>query len=92
MPIYEYTCRACHHQFEFLLLPSSTVAPACPECASSDLEKAVSGFAVNSAELAQSRIKKARKQIAQNKNHIDKKVADAEHIREHMAEYLPPKE
>lgn len=40
MPIYEYHCPSCDHQFE-LLVRSSTV-PACPLCGSEALTKCVS--------------------------------------------------
>ena len=55
MPIYEYACNACRHQFE-TLVRSSTV-PDCPRCRSTDLEKKLSVFAtagstVESAPLA----------------------------------------
>ena len=36
MPIYEYECRGCGHQFEFLLLPTNPEAPACPSCKGQD--------------------------------------------------------
>jgi len=35
MPIYDYTCKKCQHNFELLVL-SSTV-PACPSCGSKRL-------------------------------------------------------
>ena len=43
MPIYEYACNACRHEFE-TLVRSSTV-PDCPRCRSTDLEKKLSVFA-----------------------------------------------
>ncbi|MBN1425939.1 zinc ribbon domain-containing protein [Candidatus Fermentibacteria bacterium] len=43
MPIYEYACRACGHEFEKLLLRSSQVV-ACPACEGVELEKKVSCF------------------------------------------------
>ena len=43
MPIYEYRCSACAADFE-LLVRSSTV-PACPQCGSTVLERAVSRIA-----------------------------------------------
>ena len=41
MPIYEYTCSACGHQFEKLVRVRAP-APPCPECASEDVNKNVS--------------------------------------------------
>lgn len=46
MPIFEYNCRACTHQFEALVRGGKT--PVCPECKSEDLEKLFSLPAVKS--------------------------------------------
>jgi putative FmdB family regulatory protein len=45
VPLFEYTCRKCGHQFEALVFGART--PDCPKCKSQDLEKRVSpvGFA-----------------------------------------------
>jgi putative FmdB family regulatory protein len=88
MPIFEYRCKGCGHAFELLLLPSSPRTAACPECASEELEKVLSGFAVKSAELSQARVKKARAAMQQSRNVVDSKVAESEHIREHVSETL----
>ena len=32
MPIYEYACRACGHDFEHWHASMNEAAPACPEC------------------------------------------------------------
>jgi len=45
MPIFEYICRGCHHHFETLVTASRQ--PACPACASGELEKQHSVFAVS---------------------------------------------
>lgn len=45
MPLYEYLCSDCHHDFEFLVYGSQS--PSCPECQSTKLEKRFSVFAVN---------------------------------------------
>ena len=45
MPIYEYKCGGCGHQFEHLT--RAGVTPACPKCQGQDLEKQLSVFAVN---------------------------------------------
>lgn len=47
MPIYEYACRACGHEFETLVRASET--PSCAKCASADLEKKLSVFSSQSA-------------------------------------------
>ena len=43
MPIFEYACRTCGHEFETLV--RSAVTPACERCASPALEKKLSVFA-----------------------------------------------
>ena len=40
MPIYEYSCKACNHEFEVLVRGEMT--PQCPECEGTDLEKLLS--------------------------------------------------
>jgi putative FmdB family regulatory protein len=44
MPILEYVCEDCAHQFETIVLGSRE--PACPACASKHLERRLSVFAV----------------------------------------------
>lgn len=46
MPIYEYACRACGHEFETLVRSSDV--PACASCSSTDLEKKLSVFSAQS--------------------------------------------
>ena len=87
MPIYEYVCRGCGHQFEFLLLPGSPETLQCPACHGSDLERLLSGFAVNSAELSSARVEVARKQIARSKDTKDKQVAQADYEKHHREEH-----
>ncbi len=47
MPLFEYECRKCGHQFEALVVGSRR--PVCPKCKSEDLEKKVSAFGVAGA-------------------------------------------
>jgi putative FmdB family regulatory protein len=48
MPIYEYTCSSCDHRFEELVSADGRTLVACPECASSDVTKLFSSFAMRS--------------------------------------------
>ena len=84
MPIYDYQCRGCHHEFELIVLKDTV--PACPECQGQDLERLPTAFAVSSAEISQGRVKKARAAMMRSKNHVDSKIAESEHVREHIAE------
>jgi putative FmdB family regulatory protein len=43
MPIYEYACKACGHEFETLVRSGNV--PDCPTCHSTDLDKKLSVFA-----------------------------------------------
>jgi len=45
MPIYEYTCQYCAHEFE-MLVPSYATSVACPRCQGGEVEKLFSAFAV----------------------------------------------
>ncbi len=42
MPIYEYACRACEHEFEALHKMSDPALRDCPECKAAELVKKVS--------------------------------------------------
>ena len=43
MPIYEYACRQCGHEFEALIRSNTTAE--CPDCRSTDLRKLLSVIA-----------------------------------------------
>ena len=45
MPIHEYACRGCGHEFETLVRSGET--PACEKCAGTDLDKKLSVFAAH---------------------------------------------
>lgn len=87
MPIHEYICRQCGRRFEFLLLPARKTTATCPECQSQDLERQLSGFSVSSPELSRVHVKKARTAALQSKDYKDKKIAEAEEVREHMHDH-----
>jgi len=45
MPLFEYACQHCDHQFETLVRASET--PECPSCHATDLERRLSSFAAH---------------------------------------------
>ncbi len=89
MPIYDYRCRKCGNKFELLVL-KNTVA-ACPSCEAQDLEQLISGFAVSSESISQANIQAARRKYAASSNVKDKKIAEAEEIKEHYNEHYSNK-
>lgn len=48
MPIYEYACHQCGHEFEALVRQSTV--PECPSCHSTELDKLLSVFATAGSE------------------------------------------
>lgn len=62
MPIFEYSCRACAHQFEALVRKETVVA--CPNCTSNDLERLFSLPAVQSSGTKQQALNAAKKRDA----------------------------
>jgi putative FmdB family regulatory protein len=47
MPIFEYVCRDCAHEFETIVQGAAT--PECPDCHGANLQKRLSVFAVGAA-------------------------------------------
>ena len=45
MPIYEYQCKGCCHNFEYLMFSAKEPDPPCPECGCKDVEKLISAGA-----------------------------------------------
>lgn len=46
MPLFEYACRTCDHEFEALVRASSDT-PECPSCHGTSLERRLSVFAAH---------------------------------------------
>jgi putative FmdB family regulatory protein len=79
MPLYEYRCRACAHEFEALVRGGQT--PRCPQCDAADLERQVSLFAVDSEGTRQTA--RDRSMAKGIKRQQDKEVADVELYKRH---------
>jgi putative FmdB family regulatory protein len=79
MPLYDYRCRQCAHEFEALVRNGE--AACCPGCAGGDLEQLISSFAVSSEQTRQSSLASARR--ANRKVQKDKLIAEREAIEHH---------
>ena len=79
MPIYEYKCRACKHEFEALVLDAKP--PPCQKCKSQDIEQLLSLFAVDSKGTRQLHLKAERQK--NTKVQKDKAVAEHEAFHHH---------
>lgn len=86
MPIYDYRCRQCAHEFEFLVLRTSPV-PACPSCESQNLEQLLSGFAVSSEGTRQTSIDKFRRSYKASSQRRDEQVAAVEYEKKEREEH-----
>jgi putative FmdB family regulatory protein len=82
MPIYEYQCRACQHQFEAIVRVSEL--PRCPACGGQELDRLISQFAVDSGGTRQRSLASIQRQNA--KITRDKDHADFEYDKKHRHE------
>jgi putative FmdB family regulatory protein len=80
MPIYEYECRKCKHQFEYLVLPTSS-APECPSCHKKDLQKLISLCAVSSENTRENHLQRERKKYS--KINKEKQIEEHKMIHDH---------
>lgn len=83
MPIYEYKCRACGHQFEELVKLGEI--PPCPECRSRDLARLISLPAVSTEKTRARTMSIARSRATAVKKEQDHAQAQYErnYIKDH---------
>jgi putative FmdB family regulatory protein len=81
MPVFEYKCRHCGHQFEYLKLHSSPAAE-CPACRKQDLEQLISLCAVSSEAKRQANLSAAHARAAAVRN--DKQRQQHTDLHEHF--------
>lgn len=84
MPIYEYQCKDCGHQFEQLVLPRSPAAE-CPSCGKRDLEQMISLSSVSSKATRQANLQAAKKKNAAV--HKEKAREEYKALHEHSNEH-----
>ena len=84
MPLYEYKCSGCGHQFEVLILKASQPV-ACPSCAGDSVERMLSMFAVSSESSRQASTASAYKHNNKlnAKQEPDKQRIQIEHKHQH---------
>jgi putative FmdB family regulatory protein len=84
MPLYDYRCRGCRHEFEALVRPSDADVPSCPMCRSVDVERLLSTFAVSSAEKTRAAVTKSRQKAAKSaqRDEVAKDIEAESHRRE----------
>lgn len=80
MPLYDYHCRACGHQFE-ALVRNDAAPTSCPRCHAEGIERLPSLFAVNTPGTRQASLNKARK--ANLSVERDKAIAHEEYVNKH---------
>ena len=80
MPLFDFRCRSCGHEFEALVRPPET-SILCPSCQHGDVERMLSGFAVSTDERRSVAAKKSRE--AQIRGRKDAIIADEEYRRKH---------
>ncbi len=81
MPIYEYKCRSCGHQFEKIVKFSET--PNCASCESSDLEKLINAPGIRTAKSR--RRPEAQERSARSGVHKELKVAESDFLKKELS-------
>jgi putative FmdB family regulatory protein len=79
MPLFDFHCRSCGHDFEALV--RAPHSPECPSCHGQDLERLLSTFAVSSQERTRAAAKASRQRQIHAQR--DKLIADEEARQHH---------
>ena len=84
MPLYEYKCRACAHEFEQIVKLGET--PPCPECAAADPERLFSrSVSVSTTKTRNRSMAAARskgREIKREKDHAQREY-ERNYIKDH---------
>ena len=84
MPIFEYRCGGCGHQFEQLVRTGDT--PECPACHGHALEQLLSQVAISSEHtrsLSFGKAKQAAKRVQRDKDHAQMEYEKKHHEEGH---------
>ena len=82
MPLYDFRCKSCGHEFEGLVRAGDV--PRCPSCNGTDLERQLPIVAVSTEERRRESVKRERKrQIAGRKDAL---IAEEEYRQKHDKE------
>lgn len=84
MPLYEYQCHACGHEFERLVRGAEQ--PACPACQSADIERLLSSFGVSSEATQHANLQGARRRFTYSKDRTDQLRHERKEVLEHVQE------
>jgi putative FmdB family regulatory protein len=79
VPLYEYRCTACAHEFETLVRRGHP--PQCPSCRSGELERLTSLFAVDSEGSRQAA--RAASMPKAVRTHREREIGEVEEYRRH---------
>ena len=82
MPMFEYVCKSCGEQFETLVRTGSV--PACPKCASEDLDKQLSLPAIKSETTHGAAMRAAK--VRDTKQAREKNAAQRDYELKHHAD------
>lgn len=83
MPIYEYKCRKCGHQFEKIVKISET--PDCESCQSSDLEKLFNAPGIRTTKSQ--RRSGSNERADRSKVHKELKVAESDFLKKELSDH-----
>jgi putative FmdB family regulatory protein len=72
MPLFDFACKGCGHEFEALVRPPSE--PACPACGSTNLERLLSGFSFS---VRSNGLSPAARKAVQKQQRTQKRDQDA---------------
>ena len=81
MPIYDYLCKDCRNQFEYLLLGTSPAA-TCPACGSANLEQLISSFTARSKATSAANLSAAHRRAAARRG--ERRRDEHRHLHEHF--------